>query len=1245
MIDRNNFKQVLRELKFTESKDIFSKKLSSLTGDVMSADWNKGELIYPDAVKINDRTTCNFAHPENFVVFECVHRLLEKGYRPEHIELEKRWNLGHDSKGGKADICVYDTDGKNTLFIIECKTAGQEYSKALKLLKADGGQLFSYWQQERSTKWIALYTSDWKDGAIMFQEETINCTDDANVIKIAEEDTSVPLYKNATSVPEYFMSWTETYGQKLWQGLLVGEETQAYNIGIRSLCKKDLKDFDPDDKIVNKFEEILRHNNVSDKENAFNRLVALFICKLVDEITKDDNDEVEFQYRQGADTYETLQDRLQRLHTEGMQDFMGEKIFYVSNDYAENLFKNYTSHKRTKAIEDLKKTIRILKFYSNNDFSFKDVHNEELFLQNGKILVEVVQLFENHRIVYPSKHQFLGDLFEQLLNKGFKQSEGQFFTPMPITRFIWDSLPLSKIPKVIDYACGSGHFLTEAVESINKRLQTDGNNSWVEKHIFGIEKDYRLARVAKISLFMNGAGGGNIIFGDGLENKPEKQIENNAFDILVANPPYSVSAFKSHLKLKNNTFELLNRISNDGSEIETLFVERIAQLLKPKGMAAVILPSSILSNDSNSYIGAREILLKNFMLRAVVQFGSKTFGATGTNTVVLFLEKYNEPPKQSDLKQDSADAIIQAAETAEWEDNEILDAYLKNIGVTKEDYHTFTAQIASFDGFKHCEYLNMYAEGFQKLSKIVKLQESNPFKKLNKQEQAERLKQEFYNYAKPIECEKLFYFGLTYKQTTLILTAPSDNAEQKRFLGYDWSNRKGSEGIQIHTPGGMLYNEHDRNAAGTIAAAIRNRFSDDAVLNLDEDKKPYCTLANLSDMIDFSRLNFNKAIKLTPDKKIEISSKYPLELLSSMVPVIETGSRPSGGVGLLSDGVLSLGGEHIDNKNGRLDMSAPKYVPFAFYNQATRGKLQQNDLLICKDGALSGKVAIVRDELMNKQAMINEHVFLLRCNNLTTQFYLFEFLYSPTGQKLLRANLTGAAQGGLNKTNLENIKIPSPPIPIQEKIVAECKKIDEEYNTSRMSIEEYKKKITQVFERLEVITNVGGGVTLKLSNTTVFDISIGKRVLNSEVSPQYTIPVYSANVVEPFGMIDKLLIEDFSKPSVLWGIDGDWMVNIVDAGIPFYPTDHCGVLRIKTDDILPNYMAYLLEKEGKKVGFSRTYRASIDRIESLSVQAAPIEEQRKAIKEIETYESEIAAAKAVMAACTEKKKMILDKWL
>ena len=161
----------------------------------------------------------------------------------------------------------------------------------------------------------------------------------------------------------------------------------------------------------------------------------------------------------------------------------------------------------------------------------------------------------------------------------------------------------------------------------------------------------------------------------------------------------------------------------------------------------------------------------------------------------------------------------------------------------------------------------------------------------------------------------------------------------------------------------------------------------------------------------------------------------------------------------------------------------------------------------------------------------------------------------------------------------------------------------------------------------------------------MFEISIGKRVLNSEVNPVYDIPVYSANVFEPFGMINKELIKDFSKDSVIWGIDGDWMVNVIPANKPFYPTDHCGVLRIKTGDILPKYMAHLLEVEGQRVGFKRSYRASIDRVESLSVRVAPINEQRKAISEIEIYEQKILEAKQKMKGCDERKKEILNGYL
>ena len=66
---------------------------------------------------------------------------------------------------------------------------------------------------------------------------------------------------------------------------------------------------------------------------------------------------MEFQYKQGTDTYESLQDRLQRLHKDGMEKFMREKILYVSNDYPVWLFEHFTGKQRKNAIEDLKEKI------------------------------------------------------------------------------------------------------------------------------------------------------------------------------------------------------------------------------------------------------------------------------------------------------------------------------------------------------------------------------------------------------------------------------------------------------------------------------------------------------------------------------------------------------------------------------------------------------------------------------------------------------------------------------------------------------------------------------------------------------------------------------------------------------------------------------------------------------------------------------------------------------------------------
>ena len=1255
MIDTINFKEMLLSLGFNENgKNTFSKTCGESLDSVLVADFDNKKLRYPEQIRINDQTTSNFEHPENFVVFECVARLLQKGYRPEHIELEKRWNLGHEAKGGKADICVYDADGKNMLLIIECKTFGTEYNKERKQTLADGGQLFSYWQQERSTKWLALYASDFNNGNVIFENEIINCSDDNNLIELARKDETLLLYQRAYSAREKFEVWKETYQQAFYRNLIFGDDTVAYHIGVRPLRKSDLKDFCPNDKIVNRFEEILRHNNVSDKENAFNRLTALFICKLVDEIGKSDDQELEFQYKQGTDTYESLQDRLQRLHQKGMNDFMKEKIFYVANDYAENLVQQYAGRQRKAMIEDLQKTIRILKFYSNNDFSFKDVHNEELFLQNGKVLVEVVQLFENYRIVYPSKHQFLGDLFEQLLNKGFKQNEGQFFTPMPLTRFIWDSLPLETIvhntgkynlPKVIDFACGAGHFLTEAVEAVNAYLKRNGQekltaeNAWVEKAVFGVEKDYRLARVSKISLFMNGAGYGNIIFGDGLEDYPEKQIEAGTFDILVANPPYAVSAFKGHLKKGVvGNYELAERITDDGSEIEVLFVERISQLLKPKGIAAVFLPASILSNSSNSYIGARESLLENFKIRAIAQFGSKTFGATGTNTIIAFLEKYDEPPKRKEIVRDSVNAIQDGRDIVEWEDREILTAYLTKIQVTETDYRKFQAGKEAPEFWTEHPYFGQFEKAFFSSAEVKKRKTQTVFKKLPLEEQNRLLRNMFYRFVRDIEAEKLKFFALVYKQTTLVVTAPSGNDEQKEFLGYDWSNRKGAEGIQILHPGGKLYNDSDRMADNTTASAVRSSFNDQPEPIPELDK--YLAWLRLQDMIDFSRLDFNKEIKTTISKRVEIKSKWPMVALKEFVIII-AGQSPK-------SRYYNNDGNGLPFYQGKKDFGTKELLlPNTWTTQITKESIKEDILF-----SVRAPVGVVNINPFDK-ICIGRGLAALRCDQLLTQKYLFTYLnaFPVSGHD-------GAIFDSISSTELMDTKIPLPPLDVQKQIVEECEKVDAECEKACQEIEEYQKKI------VDVMTNVKGEkkqiVELCKVNPPKSEISMLPE--NTIVSFVEMASVSNDGYIE--NKIDRPLYE-LKKGSYTYFAEGDIIIAKIT---PCMENGKCAVANNLTNKIgmgssefhvfrcnekVNNYFLFgflnrdVIRKAAEKqmTGASGHRRVPITFYENLQIPVPSLAEQKEIVAEIEGYEKKILKAKAIMSSAQEQKNQILTKWL
>jgi len=117
-------------------------------------------INYRNKIAADSKTTQNFSQPENFVVLECVNRLLEQGYKPENIVLEKTWAAGHGTSGW-LDICVTHDDGSEYL-LIECKTYGKEFEKAYARLKKDGGQLFTYFKFSNKADIIMLYASELK---------------------------------------------------------------------------------------------------------------------------------------------------------------------------------------------------------------------------------------------------------------------------------------------------------------------------------------------------------------------------------------------------------------------------------------------------------------------------------------------------------------------------------------------------------------------------------------------------------------------------------------------------------------------------------------------------------------------------------------------------------------------------------------------------------------------------------------------------------------------------------------------------------------------------------------------------------------------------------------------------------------------------------------------------------------------------------------------------------------------------
>lgn len=127
-------------------------------------------------------------------------------------------------------------------------------------------------------------------------------------------------------------------------------------------------------------------------------------------------------------------------------------------------------------------------------------------------------------------------------------------------------------------------------------------------------------------------------------------------------------------------------------------------------------------------------------------------------------------------------------------------------------------------------------------------------------------------------------------------------------------------------------------------------------------------------------------------------------------------------------------------------------------------------------------------------------------------------------------------------------------------------------------------------------------VNVSLGDEGLFEVQIGERVLKKD-SLEGDIPCISANVHDVFGYVteSRLLGNDWSRPSLVWGVDGSFDWHLIEAGMRFHPTDHCGVLRIRDPNIDPEYLWHTLRATRERYGFDRTYRAKLKNIVQVEV--------------------------------------------
>ena len=266
------------------------------------------------------------------------------------------------------------------------------------------------------------------------------------------------------------------------------------------------------------------------------------------------------------------------------------------------------------------------------------------FANKDRFPNETLQRLINHFSQYNFGNTYissdlLGDAYEYLIKQfaaDAGKKGGEFYTPREVEKVIVGILKPHQKDHIYDPTVGSGGFLLEAYDYLK---QKSGEKIAKTLYLYGQEQNLATFAIAKINMFLHGLDSADIRRGDTLANPQflNQQGGLQTFDIVVANPPYSIKDYEWEA-FKNKFGRLENA--------DYAFVLHIIKSMNTNGRAGIVLPHGVLTRG-NAEARIREQILKNDLVEAIVALPSKLFYGTGIPAVVVILNKNKAEDKKN----------------------------------------------------------------------------------------------------------------------------------------------------------------------------------------------------------------------------------------------------------------------------------------------------------------------------------------------------------------------------------------------------------------------------------------------------------------------------------------------------------------------------------------------------------------------------------------------------------------------